>query len=206
MDSPFVYPPHFKHPPDSRIYFQEWISNWTAYMPELLNQPNITLEIGALHGGASVFILEKYCHRPGSHHYIIDPNSSPYIAENLQPYRNWTYFLGESENILRNISHNGKNKEFLDLVYIDGNHMSKNVLEDGVLAFHCVKFGGYIVFDDYGWNQQGEPHAQPKTGIDALFHAYHKYLQVVHLGYQAIFKKISYEMTEREKVGNYIKS
>ena len=38
-------------------------------------------------------------------------------------------------------------KEFLDFVYIDGNHMSKYVLEDAVNAFYCLKNNGYIIFD-----------------------------------------------------------
>ena len=110
---------------------------------------------------------------------------------------------GESSEHFRKLEHLDKTKEFLDFVYIDGNHMSKFVLEDAVNAFYCLKNNGYIMFDDYGGGLEQEIHMQVKTGADAFFHAYFKYLKIIHNGYQVLMQKIPYENNEELKANYY---
>jgi len=105
---------------------------------------------------------------------------------------------------VRTLTHGGKTKEFLDLVYIDGNHMAKYVLEDAVLSFHCLKEGGYMVFDDYGWGVDSPEHARPKTGIESFMHSYGEHFTPLHVGWQVILRKIKYDFTDLEKASNYI--
>ena len=171
----------------------------------LKGNPNITLEIGALYGGSSVYILEEFCKEEGSHHYIMDINTNEFIENNIKPYKDKvTYILGESADSFKTFNHNGETKEFLDFVYIDGNHMCKYVLEDAVNAFYCLKDGGYIIFDDYGGGLEQEQYLQVKTGADAFYHGYHKYLEIVYNGYQVIMKKIKY-INENDLKENYYK-
>ena len=196
----YKLPSHFDHPTDAPIYFLPHHINWLIQMPDLLNKDCITLEIGALHGAASCFMLDKYCKKTGRH-IIIDINVSDYIDKNLAPYAHQTnYLLGESSEMMRTIA-----KESVDLVYIDGSHMAKNVLEDSVNAFYTLKNNGYIVWDDYGWGLTAESHCQPKTGIDAFIHAYGKYLKIKSVGWQVIAQKIDYDMSDEEKRSNYVK-
>lgn len=42
-------------------------------------------------------------------------------------------------------------KETFDLIFIDGDHKARNVLEDFLLSLQLVKKNGYIMFDDYKW-------------------------------------------------------
>lgn len=201
--SQFIYPAHFKHPENESAFFIEHIPTWLDKLGSLKDKPNVCLEIGALYGVASVFILENFCKLPDSYLYIMDLNINSYIENNLGPYSNLTYYKGLSEDSLRCFSHNGANKEFLDLVYIDGNHMSKHVLEDAVNSFYYLKPGGYMIFDDFGWGLEDPEHCRPKTGVEAFMHAYRAYIEQVHVGWQVILRRNGYDMTESEKTSNY---
>lgn len=194
----YKYPAHYNQPNDVPIYFLSHHINWLVKMPELLNKDCVTVEIGALYGGASVFMLDKYCKKNG-HHTVIDININDYIKNNLKPYPNHTYLLGESADKIKSIA-----KESVDLVYIDGNHMSKHVLEDAVNSFYVLKNGGYIVFDDYGWGLNNPSHCQPKTAIDSFLLSYEKYLTVKSVGWQVIVQKKEYVLNNEEKSSNYI--
>lgn len=198
----FEYPKHFVHPAD-RIYFTEHIPIWESKVKPLLTDDSVCLEIGALYGAASVYMIENFCKGSNAHFYIMDLNTNTYIESNIAPYKNVSYLQGLSEDTLRGFKHRDKNKEFLDLVYIDGNHMAKHVLEDAVNAFYYLKPGGIMVFDDYGWGLNDSFHRQPKTGIDAFIYAYRAYLEEVHIGWQVILRRNNYDLNEEEKEQNY---
>jgi len=201
----YQYPKNFKYP-NERIFFTDHIGLWEDSLGQLKNKPNVTLEIGALYGGSSVYILEEYCKLDGSHHYIMDINTNEFIENNIEPYNGKvSYLLGESSDAFKVLEHNGFNKEFLDLVYIDGNHMSKYVLEDAVNAFYCLKDGGYLVFDDYGGGWEQPKHMQVKTAADAFMDAYVNHFKILHRGYQLILQKTNYiNITEFKE--NYYKT
>jgi cephalosporin hydroxylase len=201
----YQYPQHFKYPEGERYFFLNHVNAWEHFLPNFGDEPRVCLEIGALYGGSSVYILDKFCQKEGSHHYIMDINTNEFIENNVEPYKNKvTYLLGESADSFKTFKHNDSTKEFLDFVYIDGNHMCKYVLEDAVNAFYCLKENGYIIFDDYGGGLEQERYLQVKPGADAFYHGYHKYLEVVHNGYQVIMKKISYS-NENDLKENYYK-
>ena len=42
---------------------------------------------------------------------------------------------------------NLKNESF-DIIYIDGNHTKRYVLEDSIICLNKIKKGGWIIFDD----------------------------------------------------------
>lgn len=43
----------------------------------------------------------------------------------------------------------GENK--FDFIYVDGLHLSQDVLYDALLSFDLLKVGGILIFDDYLW-------------------------------------------------------
>jgi predicted O-methyltransferase YrrM len=201
----YQYPEHFKYPEGERYFFLNHVDSWNHFLPNYGDKPRVCLEIGALYGGSSVYILDKFCQKEGSHHYIMDINTNEFIENNINPYENKvTYLLGESADSFKTFNHNGKTKEFLDFVHIDGNHMSKYVLEDAVNAFYCLKENGYIIFDDYGGGLEQEQYLQVKTGVDAFYHGYHKHLEIINTGYQVIMKKINFT-NEKDLKENYYK-
>lgn len=196
----YQYPKHFKYP-EERMFFTDHITIWEEILSSLKGKPNITLEIGALYGGSSVYILEEFCKNEGSHHYIMDINTNEFIENNIEPYKDkLTYLLGESSDSFKKLTE----KNVFDLIYIDGNHMSKYVLEDAVNSFYILKNGGYIIFDDFGGGWEQEKHLQVKTAVESFVHSYEKYLDVVHQGYQFIIRKKEY-VNNDELIGNYYK-
>jgi cephalosporin hydroxylase len=199
----YTYPEHFKYPDTEIVYFADHILLWEEIFGFFKTKPNVCLEIGALYGGSSVYIIEEFCKVEGSHHYIMDINSNEYIEINIYPYRDKvTYLKGESADSFKQFKHMGQTKEFLDFVYIDGNHMSKYVLEDAVNAFYCLKNNGIMVFDDFAGGLEQEAHMQVKTAVESFIQSYQKYLNVVYVGYQIILQKIEYINIDELK-GNY---
>lgn len=197
----FEYPKHFIYPETERIFFIDHINTWETILDGLKNKSNTTLEIGALYGGSSVYILERFCKIDGSKHYVMDINKNDFIVNNLKPYGDKVkYLLGESADSFKVLN----NKDMFDLIYIDGNHMSKYVLEDAVNAFYYLKNGGYIIFDDYGGGLEQPIHLQAKTGVDAFYHGYHKHLDIIYNGYQVFMRKKVY-INEEELKSNYYK-
>lgn len=199
----FTYPKHFKLPNEESFFFRGHIPLWEEKLSMLKDKPNVCMEIGALYGGASVYILENFCKMEGSHLHIVDLNLNEYMKHNTDPYENVTIHLGKSEDTLRNFTHEGKTKEFLDFVYIDGNHMSKHVLEDAVNAFYLLKPGGIMVFDDYGLCREHPPHHRPEVGIDAFIYAYQAYLEELNMGWHVMLRRNEYDMEPRAKEENY---
>ena len=196
----YQYPSHFRYPTDNKLYFANNVRLWLDNMPDLIGKPNVTLEIGALYGAASVFILDTYCKVAGSHHHIVDINTNAIIEHNIRPYLDrCSYHVGESSDLLRTFP-----KDSFDFAYIDGNHMAKNVLEDAVNCAYLVKPNGYIVFDDYTWGLSDPKHCQPRTGVDGFMWAYEKYFDAIHVGHQVILKKKAYELTNDESSSNYV--
>jgi len=200
----YQYPKHFTYP-DQRMFFIDHIPIWEETISSLKGKPNITLEIGALYGGSSTYIIEEFCKEEGSHHYIMDINTNEYVENNIKPYKDKvTYLLGESADSFKSFKHNNETKEFLDLIYIDGNHMSKYVLEDAVNSFYCLKNNGYIIFDDFGGGWEQEKHMQVKTAVQSFLHSYFKYVNIIYEGYQLILQKVEY-INENDLKENYYK-
>jgi hypothetical protein len=61
-----------------------------------------------------------------------------------------------------------------------------------------------MVFDDFGGSLEQEPHLQVKTAVDSFINSYHKYLNVVYVGYQIIIQKIEYINKEELNVNYYM--
>jgi cephalosporin hydroxylase len=199
----YEYPSHFKYPEDKRVFFTDHIPVWENVLKPFKDRPNITLEIGALYGGSSVYIIENFCKEEGSHHYIMDINNNEYLKNNLEPYPNVSVMYGESCNSFRMFRHDGQINNFLDIVYVDGNHMSKYVLEDAINSFYCLKDYGIMVFDDFGGGLEQPKHLQVKTAVESFTHSYEKHLNVIHVGYQFIVQKIPYINEEYFKENYY---
>jgi predicted O-methyltransferase YrrM len=81
-------------------------------------------------------------------------------------------------------------KEF-DFIYIDGSHLAKDVLTDACMAWPLLKNRGFMVFDDYLWKPPGFDVTQrPKIAVDVFVNMFEDELQMTHLGYQLIVRKL----------------
>lgn len=165
---------------------------WTQVIP-LKNEPIQYLEIGVLHGVNAVRIHQTYCSHRDSRIHCVDPweDYEDYPEYKNQQKQNYSNFLwniestgtpdkfvihqGYSENIVPTFDDN-----FFDLVFIDGNHETKHVYNDGVMSLSKTKPGGYIVFDDYNWEET-------KLGIDMFTNDYSDKIKVIKDSYFQFF-------------------
>jgi len=169
------------------------------------------LEIGSLEGKSTVWFIENLLSHPESTITCVDPwldyklGDVSFYAKNQSEERAKCY-----ENFMINISETGQKEKVevfrgfsnqilptltkqYDLIYIDGNHTCKFVLEDSVLAFLILKNGGFMVWDDYEWTNKFEKPTElnsPKLAIDCFLKCYASYLMVIQKKYKVIIKKL----------------
>lgn len=203
----YNYPSHMKRPEGffGSNFFEKWIPNWENILSPIAGKPEVVgIEVGVLHGDCAVFCAEKIANGDGSIHYAIDINCSEELKSNIAPYKNIDFRRGHSFDILRNLTHGGKSKEFADYIYIDGSHLAIDVMQDGVLAWYLLKDGGILIFDDYGWGAHTTDEKQkPKLAIDSFLTAYDGHTQVLSAGWQVFIKKLPYTYSKEELDANY---
>jgi hypothetical protein len=156
--------------------------SWFSKVPleEFQDKPIKYLEIGAYHGGNVISVANTYASHIESELHCIDP------WEDYEDY--WEYKNQQESNFQKfskNIENSGckdkikvhkgySNTEILkfpdnyfDIIYVDGNHETEYVCEDGVLSFRKLKPKGYMIFDDYIWGD-----GRVGIGVDAFRKAY----------------------------------
>ena len=209
----YKYPQHFTLPVsdsfESSNFHEKWIPNWEIALANIKNKDNaVGIEIGSLNGCSAVYSLDAILTGNNSRLYCIDINETEYLKNNLSLYNNVTFIKGNSTEVLRCFSHEGKTKEFADYVYIDGSHLAVDVLIDAVLSFSLLKPGGVIIFDDYLWGIHTDDETQkPKLGVDCFLNAYQKYYESIDglnpLGWQVYLRKTNYRHSYEEAKANY---
>jgi len=180
-------------------------SNWNSLVPlDYKNKPIKYLEIGAYHGANVISVAESYGMHPDSKLYCIDPwinyNDYPEYTKENEQENNYKTFMNNINNnnikdktvVLRgysNIEIPKLEDNSFDIIFIDGNHEPEYVLEDAVLSFRKLKIGGYMIFDDYEWDNgvSGTHH-----GIDAFFTGYYKRIKELNRNHngQSFLQKI----------------
>ena len=170
-------------------YIEKYCSNFRGYVWRLSDLwysiidtnkelPIRYLEIGTLCGANLISVCKNFIH-PDSKFECIDP------WEDHVDYNEYKYLQSSNfDNFLFNIKESGEENrivyykdyshlvlpklqnETYDLIYVDGNHESFAVLEDGVNSFRKLKPGGWIIFDDYYFS------TSTKLGIDSFIECY----------------------------------
>jgi predicted O-methyltransferase YrrM len=197
----YKYPEHFTYPDGLENFFLNHEMTWKELFTKMNMEPKQVLEIGSLHGAGAVWLREHYVKEDGFLH-CIDINESSHLKNNLAPYSNIKLHLGASSDVL--IDMNREYKEpFLDLVFIDGSHIAKHVMEDAILSWRLLKFGGIMIFDDYGWGPTELVENQPKTGIEAFLGGYRANYEVIGQGWQVYVRKIKHDIPEGVLQSNY---
>lgn len=78
-----------------------------------------------------------------------------------------------------------------DLAYIDGSHLTSDVLEDVVLAWRLLRRGAVLILDDYAYhrNHENDAKIRPDVAIDAFMTCFVGAWTELHRGYQIILRK-----------------
>ena len=171
---------------------------WTEIIP--VSDPPVKLnylEIGTYQGANAMTFEALYGQHNDTQIHCIDPweNYDEYDEYKESQNENYKAFLSNisrAKSLHKYYIHRGYSNEvipqfaddFFDVIYVDGNHQPQFIMEDAVLSFTKLKVGGYLVFDDYNWDQASK-------GIDTFYEAYQKNLEFVAcVNFQIFFKKV----------------
>lgn len=185
-------------------WFSQNIPYWTEILSSLRGKPHLHfLEIGSFEGRSACWLLKNILTHDTSRLTCIDlfaekfggvEKSTPFVAHPDAAFdRNIaasgaasrvTKLKGSSEEILR-----GLPREAYDFIYIDGSHHAPYVLTDAVLAWHCLKDGGLMGFDDYLWRPELPPPERPQPAIDAFLQVFDGMYESVLNDYQVFIRK-----------------
>ncbi len=176
--------PHDKY--DGLKRWGWYIDQFEAWHEHLATDaPVRVLEIGAFDGVSANMMLDAIFTHPQSQVVAIDPYHADPTTPEVDASTRDTFLRnarigghqerikllqGYSFDLLPAMAHAS-----FDVIYIDGSHFARHVLEDAVLAMRLLKPGGIIGFDDYLWispSDPGDPTASPKVAIDAFERVY----------------------------------
>jgi hypothetical protein len=172
----------------SADWFTHNVPVWREHVLPALPQAPRVLEIGSYEGRSAAWMLDNI---PGVRLTCVDPffeGNEPAFDANVGgrvekvASRSFPFLLSAA-----------RERRLWDMVYIDGDHEAKAVLEDFVLSWHCLPIGGLCIFDDYPWTFRDIPgrlgQKGPAPAVDACLGIYADRLAVVHRGYQVIVRK-----------------
>jgi predicted O-methyltransferase YrrM len=165
------------------------------------------LEIGCYEGKSTTWFIENYLKNEKSTITCVDP-WLPYsqvdnkdVEFNLNGVKDrFEHNVKTTGKIDQVVIKHGLSNEMLfdsevrgkqyDLIFIDGNHTTKYVMEDSVLSWGLLKVGGIMIFDDYQWRLHQRETLRPKLAVDSFCKVYGDYLQIVYNGYRLAVKKM----------------
>jgi predicted O-methyltransferase YrrM len=206
----YEYPKHMiRHENSFYHFFDKFIPQWEQILDPIRGKDNIVgIEIGSFNGDFSVWCAERVVNGKDSVLYTIDPNQGDWLKNNIAPYSNIQFKQGLSEDVLRNLTHNGQTKEFADFVFVDGSHFAIDAMRDAVLGWHLLKPSGLMVWDDTLWGAHVKDHPDrdiltPKSGVEAFMAVYRKHYEIVAMGWQVFLRKTPYTYPTEEMGANY---
>lgn len=187
-------------------FTQDWFTSnipvWQVMLAEYMGKPVHALEIGSFEGRSAIWLLDNVLTHPEASLTCIDPfcgsheHDSKTMAHAERRFRNnvllrrqnVTFHKGHSQHILLEPKLQG---QCFDIIYIDGEHTSRAVLQDLILAFPLLRVGGRMIIDDFLGNPQDltSPTTSAFDGIRAFLAAYSKSIFINYAGYQMILTK-----------------
>jgi hypothetical protein len=203
---------------DGYNFSSDWFTKkspaWAEALKDFAGKPDVQyLEVGVYEGRAVAWMLENILTHPTSHVTGIDifigelsQGSFDFVQDSLEIYENnaiaaggegrLTTYADFSQNILRKLPSNS-----YDIIYVDGGHSGKVVLEDAVLSFRLLKVGGVMIFDDYRWFKTSPRLKRPGYAIDVFDEFFGDQFEMIHNQSQFILRKTSGDLAD-EGLGN----
>ena len=126
------------------------------------------LEIGSLEGNSVLYVLKNHltenvvCVDLWDLDHVLENSKENFknFIQNLKEFENkYSYYKKSSDDFFQ------KNKEFFDVIYIDGWHGASQVTKDINNAWKFLKSGGIIICDDYFYD--GDAYKQSDKDIPA---------------------------------------
>ncbi|MAE32436.1 MAG: hypothetical protein CMO43_12755 [Verrucomicrobiales bacterium] len=195
-------------------FTRDWFVEYMEIWPEVFRrhgwdaeEPKSILEIGCFEGLSTCWMLNNLLKHSGSRMVCIDT-----FEGGREHAHDGTNMTSVRETFFRNVEKTGRtdivrvleersdtgllrllqeNQEAFDFIYVDGSHLSTDVLVDLVLGFRLLSVGGLCMCDDYLWKGQSDPRHSPKMAIDAFTSIFSEQVQFVPvINTQFAFKRL----------------
>ncbi len=192
----------YRHFLNSKNLTQDWFSHnsydWNLILKDFKDKDFHYLEIGSFEGNSTMFIL-NFCSNvkvvcvdawnqftKGNEELPLkqieqnfDKNISPYIKR-CQKFK-----MKSSEFFFKN------NQEF-NIIYVDGSHHAKDVMEDCMYSWKVLQKNGILIIDDYFWIGYEDNDLNPIIGINEFLRRHKKEYSVLKVSkYQLFIKKLT---------------
>lgn len=165
------------------------IPNWQEHLGEFDGRPVRCLEIGSHEGRSAVWFAQHLLSHPSATLTCIDPWPSPDAESRFDANIAET---GRAPQVRKLKVDSWQALAALqsgfDLIYVDGNHEGRHVLEDAIWAIRLLKVGGLLIFDDYPYQPVGVTQP-PQPAIDTFLLLWSDCLAVLHREAQVIVRK-----------------
>ena len=182
--------------------------NFKKWLAPFIGQPVAAVEVGSWEGVSALWLMDNILTNPESVLHCVDSwegeecqkingldcaRAERNFRENTAPYRagcratcQIAIWKGRSESMLPDLQRG------ISFAYIDGSHISADVLMDIMLVWRLLHPGGVLILDDYLWPapQLTELH-RPKLAIDAFLNIYQERLTILDRGYQVAVRKMA---------------
>ncbi|OQA56534.1 MAG: hypothetical protein BWY42_00953 [Candidatus Omnitrophica bacterium ADurb.Bin277] len=185
-------------------WFSQNIPVWEKFLAHLKGREYIHgLEIGCWEGRSTCWLLQNIFTHPTSKMTVIDPflGNPENIVEGYEEkvpeiFEANIKEIGASDRVTLHqmksidaLRHMNLHDDSIDFAYIDGSHVTKDVLTDLCLTWPLVKKGGIIIMDDYGYAKPSMD-AVPRHAIDIFQMIFRKEIIELHREWQMIWRKI----------------
>jgi hypothetical protein len=184
-------------------WFSSKIPVWRRVLGPWRDQQIRILEIGSWEGRSALFFL-KFFRRShvtcidtfaGSEEHFANPQTAVQVLEtearfdrNLAPFaKRIDKIKSASGPALEALTAAGRRFE---LAYIDGSHLSADVLNDSMQVWPLVVPGGVVIWDDYAWAPELPPHLRPQPAIDYFLAQHPGQFRLLVRGYQMIVERL----------------
>ncbi len=155
-------------PQDEQNWFGRTFREFTRSALPFKGQPIVYCEIGCWKGDSAVWVCEEILSHPEARGIGIDPypddfkrgsndDAKAIAASRLAKFPQWSWIYAKSQDALRVWS-----GPKIDLLYLDGSHISHDVVMDWCFAFPLLKKGSTVIFDDWGVSRR------KKDGLDRV--------------------------------------
>jgi predicted O-methyltransferase YrrM len=181
-----------KVPSYTTDYVSGFQEDWRRALASIAGRPGVRLlEIGSFEGRSATWFLNHVLTDESSELVCVDPFVRPALEARFDHnirlvdwHRQVRKLKGKSGDVLPNLE-----PASFDAIYIDGGHDAGTVLLDAMLSWRLLKPGGVLIFDDYLWKPERPLSRRPKLAIDIFRETMADALEVLHEGYQVIYRK-----------------
>lgn len=175
-------------------WFGHQLDVWKKYLGEYAGRENLHyLEIGVFEGRSCLWVWQNILTHGTCRATVVDPF---HLSDREEKFRanlaaagysdRTTVHVANSQEILRTMP-----LESVDILYIDGSHLARDIMHDAILGWDLLRRGGLMIFDDYQWIHPDSFEESPKFAIDAFIRLHQQHLVVLHIGYKVFLLKES---------------